>query len=65
MEIKIFVGANVDELAEIAYKLRYWTKKWHVGHGAILLRNKKYWEDKMDFWLYENIEQFNKSLTDE
>lgn len=65
MVVKIFDQANMDELVEISYKLRYYTKIWMEHYGCQNRNRMKYWEAKMDEWLWNNVGQFNKVLTDE
>ena len=46
---------NVEEIAYIIMNLRKYTKYWgeHFGHNN--RKNKKYWEEKSDEWIENNV----------
>jgi hypothetical protein len=61
MRVKIITAQTAEQelfaLAEILYKLRYHSAKWHEQFGAANRANKKYWEDKADQWINQHVKE--------
>lgn len=56
---------KMEELARIAFNLRYFTKVWKEQYGAKNKINMNYWEDKIDSWFKENIVKVAPEETDQ
>ena len=56
-KLKQYTRDEMEHLAYIAKNLRYYTKYWHKHFGSNNRLQMKRWEDKMDIWLYNNLEE--------
>jgi hypothetical protein len=51
---------ELNELAVIMIRLRYYTDYWHEHHGVKARQNMQNWKNRADQWIYEHISPTDK-----